>query len=295
MLNQNAESLDVSAKTVDEAIEDGLAQLNLERDQVDIVILREGKRGVFGLGAEDALVRLTPRKQGVPARETPKPAVKQPVPPVSDSVKEEAPSSPEPITAEEEPPARASQTPPQQQPVASREESPVVSGEEESPDGESEENVVEQLAVNYLSDMLALMGIEAEITPRMGTDLVDPGEEPPLTLNITGKDLGVLIGRRSETLRALQYMLRLMVSKDMKSWQPIVVDVESYRVRRRRSLRRMAQRMAERAVTSQKRVVLESMPAYERRLIHVALKDHPAVFTKSVGSDENRKVTIIPK
>ena len=86
-----------------------------------------------------------------------------------------------------------------------------------------------------------------------------------------------------------------MVSKRLTSWQPVVVDVESYRVRRRHSLRRIANKMAERAVASRKRVVLEAMPAYERRLIHVALKDHPAVFTKSIGSDENRKVTIIPK
>jgi spoIIIJ-associated protein len=81
----------------------------------------------------------------------------------------------------------------------------------------------------------------------------------------------------------------------MRSWQPIVVDVESYRVRRRRSLRQMAKKMAERAVATRKRVVLEAMPAYERRIIHLALKDHPAVFTKSIGGDDNRKVTIIPK
>jgi spoIIIJ-associated protein len=139
------------------------------------------------------------------------------------------------------------------------------------------------------------MGIRADITARIATDLVEEGEEPPLALNITGKDLGILIGRRSETLQALQYMVRLMVSKEMTSWQPIVIDVESYRVRRRRSLHRMAEKMTERAMTTHKRVVLEAMPAYERRIIHVALKDHPAVITKSIGSDDNRKVTIIPK
>jgi spoIIIJ-associated protein len=140
------------------------------------------------------------------------------------------------------------------------------------------------------------MGLDkARIKTRFATDLVEEGEEPPLVLNITGQDLGILIGRRSETLQALQYMLRLMVSKELSSWQPIIVDVESYRVRRRQSLLRMADKMAERAATSGKRVVLEAMPAYERRVIHVALKDHPSVITKSIGSDEHRKVTIIPR
>ena len=104
-----------------------------------------------------------------------------------------------------------------------------------------------------------------------------------------------MIGRRSETLQALQYMVRLMVSKDMGSWQRIVVDVESYRSRRRKSLQRMARRMAERATNNQERVVLEAMTPYERRIIHITLRDHPAVYTKSIGQDNNRKVTIIPK
>ena len=90
-------------------------------------------------------------------------------------------------------------------------------------------------------------------------------------------------------------MLRLMVSKEMQSWQRIVVDVESYRSRRRQTLHKIAKRMAEQAVANQERVVLEAMPAYERRIIHIALRDHPTVITKSIGRDNNRKVTIIPK
>ena len=157
------------------------------------------------------------------------------------------------------------------------------------------EGEVAELAKRCLEELLQHMGIEAEVTPRIATDLVDPGEEPPLVLDVTGNDLGILIGRRSETLQALQYMVRLMVSKELQSWQRIVVDVESYRARRRRSLYQMAKRMAERAVSSGERVVMESMPAYDRRIIHVALRDHPDVFTKSIGRESNRKVTIIPK
>jgi spoIIIJ-associated protein len=139
------------------------------------------------------------------------------------------------------------------------------------------------------------MGIQAKVTHRYGADLVEADEAAPLVLDVTGGDLGILIGRQSETLQALQFMVRTMVSKETGEWQPIVVDVESYRARRRQSLRRLAEKMAERVVATHKKVVLEAMPAHERRIIHITLRDHPAVTTKSVGSDDNRKVTIIPK
>lgn len=263
MLREN-ESLDVSANTVDEAIEEGLAKLGLPRERVNIEVIKEGKRGVFGIGAEKALVRLTPR------RPEPKPAVGRPVP------------------AAEKPKSRPVE--PRAEVVAEKkpEPSPVpVAGADKDPVGD--------LAANFLADLLQHMGITATVTARTATDLVEPGETPPLVLDVTGDDLGILIGRRSETLQALQFMVRLMVNRELNRWEPIIVDVQSYRVRRRNSLRQMAQKMAERAATSRKRVVLEAMPAHERRIIHIALRDHPQVMTKSVGSDDNRKVTIVPK
>lgn len=273
MPNQNGKSLDVSAKTVEEAIEQGLAQLGLSRDEIDIEILKEGRKGVFGLGAEEALVRLTPRLSSIPAEERPQPKVTVSPPEVAADLPGDWPAADTESTTEVQKTA-----------------APAVPAP-----GSGEKNVTE-IAEYYLSGLLERMGLSrSRINSRVALDLVEEGEEPPLVLNITGQDLGILIGRRSETLQALQYMLRLMVSKEMGSWQPIVVDVESYRVRRRQSLYRMAEKMAERAVSSHKRVVLEAMPAYERRVIHVALKNHPAVITKSIGSDENRKVTIIPK
>jgi spoIIIJ-associated protein len=263
MSNQN-ESLDVSAKTIDEAIEQGLAQLDLTREQVDVEIVKEGKRGVFGIGSEDAQVRLT-RKRPAPVEPVPA-AANVPQAEVVPSIEKEA--VPEPTS--------------QPQPARPEAESAPQSGMEEA-------------AVQFLTQLLKLMGIKANVTARQGTDLVEPGEAPPLVLDITGGDLGILIGRRSETLQALQDMVRLMVSKEASSWQPLVVDVESYRVRRLQSLRQMAEKMAERVVASRKKIVLEAMPAHERRIIHITLRDHPLVITKSVGSDDSRKVTIIPK
>lgn len=262
MSKQN-ESLDVSAKTIDEAIEQGLAQLGLTREQVDVEIVKEGKRGVFGIGSEDAQVRLIPRSQGQP--ENLQPAAVS-TPPITAS---------KPITPVETP-AEPSQ-PDQSQPASGREAE------------------IGEMSVRFLAKLLELMGIQATVTYRQGADLVEAGETPPLVLDITGGDLGILIGRRSETLQALQDMVRLMVSKELNSWLPIVVDVEAYRVRRRQSLRQMAEKMAERVTASRKKMVLEAMPAHERRIIHITLRDHPAVTTKSVGSDDNRKVTIIPK
>lgn len=263
MLREN-ESLDVSANTVDEAIEEGLAKLGLPRERVNIEIIKEGKRGVFGIGAEKALVRLTPR------RPEPKPVVERPARP---------PEKPKSRTVEPRPEIVAEKKPePRPAPVAA-----------------AESDNIGDLAAGFLADLLKHMGINASVTARTATDLVEPGETPPLVLDVTGDDLGILIGRRSETLQALQFMVRLMVNRELNRWEPIVVDVQSYRVRRRNSLRQMAEKMAERAAASQKRVVLEAMPAHERRIIHIALRDHPQVMTKSVGSEDNRKVTIVPK
>lgn len=263
MPKQN-ESLDVSAKTIDEALELGLAQLGLTREQVNVEILKEGKRGVFGIGSEDAQIRLTPRSQTPPEKVQP------------------APSSAIPVVVAK--PAV---------PVETAVEPPIRPGQPEPESGHLAE--IGELSVRFLTQLLKLMGIQATVAYRQGTDLVEEGETPPLVLDITGGDLGILIGRRSETLQALQDMVRLMVSKELNSWLPIMVDVEAYRVRRRQSLRQMAEKMAERVTVSRKKMVLEAMPAHERRIIHITLRDHPAVTTKSVGSDDNRKVTIIPK
>jgi spoIIIJ-associated protein len=267
MTNQN-ESLDVSAKTVEEAIEQGLSRLGLSRDQVEIQILSEGKRGILGFGSEDATIRLIPKR----------------------ALAEETPAV-VPIEAEPEVTPAAAEAPPPVTPSLPLEEPE----EGEHDDIPAHDRRALEIAEKHLAQLLQFMGIEADIVVRPAPDLVDPGDEAPLVLDITGRDLGILIGRRNETLQALQYVVRLMVSKEMGSWQRIVVDVESYRSRRRQTLHQIARRMAERAVANRERVVLEAMPPYERRIIHMTLRDHPSVTTKSIGRENNRKVTIIPK
>ena len=241
-------SVEISAKTVEEAIARGLADLSLTREQAEITILNPGRSGVLGFGAEDALVRIAARPE----------------------LREMAAEVAEPESDFEEPALAA-------------------------PAPEAPASDAANLAVDVLQGLLDRMSIRARVTVRVGDDLIEEGEEPPLTLDIVGDDLGILIGRQGETLRDLQYMTRLMLSHQLERWEPIVVDVESYRVRRRRSLHLLAVRMAERVVVSRQRVVLEAMPAHERRIIHMALRDHPTVTTKSIGEGEHRKVTIIPK
>jgi spoIIIJ-associated protein len=239
-------SVEASAKTVEEAIDRGLSELGLTRDQVEVEVVHPGRGGVLGIGAEDARVRIIA-------------LAPEPTPDVG-------------LQAEE------------------LVEKPAVSQLEARIDPQ-----VAELATGLLQELLAGMKVRAQVRARVGDDLAEVGEEPALTLDVTGDDLGILIGRRGETLRALQYITRLILSRRLERWEPVIVDVESYRVRRRRSLRQLATRMADRVAFSQQRVVLEAMPAYERRIVHIALRDHPQVTTKSIGDGERRKVTIVPK
>lgn len=156
----------------------------------------------------------------------------------------------------------------------------------------------EPLAVSKdaLEHLLEYMGIRTQVEATTG-ELADgeDGTEPPCMLNITGNDLSLLIGRKGETLAALQMMTRLVVSQKLKRTVSIVVDVEHYKLQREESLRNLALRMAEQAQAKGRTVSLEPMPPHERRIIHIALRDHAWVTTQSIGEGESRKVTIIPK
>jgi len=112
-------------------------------------------------------------------------------------------------------------------------------------------------------------------------------------LNIVGDDLGMLIGRRGETLRDLQFLVRLMISRKIGSWPNLLLDVEGYKARRESLLRGLAERMAEQVKRTGNAVTLEPMPAHERRIIHLALHNDPDVYTESTGEDEERKVQIL--
>ena len=143
------------------------------------------------------------------------------------------------------------------------------------------------------TELLAKMKIKARVVAKYGE--ADAEGEVPLLIDIHGDDLSVLIGRRAETLNALQYILALIVSKEASRWVQVIVDVEGYRARRERQLRQLARRMAEQTIRSGKRQVLEPMSAAERRIVHLELREHAELTTESIGEEPNRKVSIILK
>ncbi|GAB4449621.1 MAG: KH domain-containing protein [Anaerolineales bacterium] len=144
-----------------------------------------------------------------------------------------------------------------------------------------------------VSKLLHLMGLEAQVSAHYAD--TDRTDRRVINVDVRGKDLSVLIGRRSETLTAFQYVASLMLGKEAEQFVQLVVDVEGYRSRREKQLIQMAKRLAEQVVKSKRKQTLEPMPSAERRIIHLALRDHPAVTTESTGEEPYRKVVIYPK
>lgn len=159
----------------------------------------------------------------------------------------------------------------------------------------AEDEALVAVAKETLETILRLMGVKARVEVLRNVEL--PGvDRVPFVLDVQGdEDLGILIGRRAETLSALQYLTRLIVGHKTKMWSDFAVDVQQYRVRRGHALQSLAHRMAERVQETHRAVALEAMPPAERRIVHLALRDHPHVVTQSIGEGENRKVMILPK
>jgi len=144
--------------------------------------------------------------------------------------------------------------------------------------------------------LLYKLGITARVVPHTEPFIKDADNTiSPITLDIRGEDLGILIGRRGQTLASLQYILRLMVTHETKSWTPVIIDVEGYKQRRYQSLQSLALRIADQVKTSKSPFKLEAMPSFERRIIHLTLADHPEVTTFSTGEGESRRVVIATK
>ncbi len=157
---------------------------------------------------------------------------------------------------------------------------------------------VEQIARRILEDLLERMDIHSYVSAVRATVPGQRGEpEDTITLHVEGADeeaMSLLIGRRGETLRSVQFMVNLLVSRKVQKWPQVVVDVGNYRQRRQESLEGLARRMAERVRQSGRPLMLEPMGAYERRIVHLALRGDATVYTESSGEGENRKIVIYP-
>ena len=207
------EVTEITAGTVEQAIEKAEAQLGLSRDQFKVEVVREGRSGILGVGGREAVIRVSSAT----------------------------------ATAED---------------VVSR-------------------------VTDILGTLLGLMEVQGEVEVLSA--------ESPLALNVKGEDLGILIGRRGQTLVALEYVTKLIVVQQLKTWVPLTIDVGGYKKHRRESLEKLALYLAEQVKSRRRAMPMEPMPADERRIIHLALADHPDVTTQSIGEGENRKVVILPR
>ncbi|MEI6044281.1 MAG: RNA-binding cell elongation regulator Jag/EloR [Chloroflexota bacterium] len=279
------QSIDQQARTVDEAVRIALSRLGRNYEDVDIEVLNPGSPGVLGVGAEDALIRVTVRIPGMRPR-PPMPPQPQPyygmARPLPGSYNQ-VPLPPQPMLGMGYNPP----PPPPPQPIA-----PRVGGY----DVQELANIGRDVILNLLRRMRIQARLQLEFHP----PVEDPGSEeesqsPLVTINLIGNDLAALIGRRGEALTDLQYIFNLIMNKKTRTWGKVLIDVEGYRARRKANLVNLARRMADQVLTTRQPITLEPMPAYERRLVHLALLDHPYIRTESFGDGEERKVTIFPK
>jgi spoIIIJ-associated protein len=247
------------APTVEEAIEQGAKTLGIAQDMLDVEVLDQGSKGLFGLGSRHARVRLSIRN-GEKKKSEPKPRAESPVieKPKTEKPKAERPS---PVVTE----------------TVEKDKGPVL-----------------KLAEDVVWELLQKMHIDAKVEAKYVAP-IDERDQRMVQVEILGRDLSILIGRRSETLNSLQYISSLIVAKEHGEWVPLMIDVQGYRERRERQLKVLARRMAEQVVHTGRRQNLEPMPANERRVIHIELRNHEFVTTESVGEEPNRKVTIILK
>jgi spoIIIJ-associated protein len=269
-------------KSVEAATNAGLAALRLSLEEVTVEIVRPGSRGVLGIGAEDAVVRVT--AIGV-SKAAPAPAP---------SAKPEV----EPATVSRPTPAPATRSEPRPAPnAAPKPAEPKVAAVSVHLDKINEKDLAAaQTGRELLLGLLERMSLRANVEIVQQSDAeADEDDERSLVLNIVGDDLGVLIGRQNETLSALEFITRLMTNQQTHSRTGFVVDVNGHRAKRAESLRKLALRMADQTVQTGRTVAMEPMPPAERRIVHLALRDHPSVMTQSVGEGDRRKVTIVPK
>ena len=293
--------IDVTGKTEDEAVANALAQLGLDRDDVSVEILERAKKGFLGIGASPAKVRVT-----YEAAEEPKPApapvkpaeVRKPVPPRAPEKSTEKPSPvekavPAAAVQEERKPERSEKKPPR--PRSGREPAPQQQAVEEAEAaapaaapadlGEPCNDEKARQIITFLEGLLEHMGSTAKVKVYL-----DP--EGRYKVILEGEKLGALIGRRGETLDAIQQLTNYSVNKSGEKRVRVHVDAENYRLKREESLQRLAQKMAAKAIKYRRNVTLDPMNAYERHVIHTALQDVAGVTTYSMGTDPNRRVIV---
>lgn len=260
-------TLEVIAPSVEEALSRGLDELGLTAADVSVEVLDSGGKGFLGLGKREVRIRLTV-DDGTHS-----------LPPRQVEEKSEPNVKPKPASAKKAP-AR----PPK---------SPVKEESQPQTDSNNAKDHLINFTQEVVNKLLNLMHIEASAIARY--DSPDREGRASVFVEVSGQDLGVLIGRRGKTINAFQQIVALIVSKEMSRWVRVSIDVEGHRSRREKQLRKMAETMAQQVISRGRSQSLEPMPANERRIVHMTLQDNQDVKTHSVGDDPNRKVVIEPR
>ena len=283
-----------AGKTIDLAIEAALTQLGLDRDSVSVQVLQQAKPGFLGFGAQNAKVQVTyEAPDPIPAPAAPKSAlgsasrsskpkaaapVKKPEPkaeaPKAEPVKEEKPAAPKAEAPKSERKPRPERKP--ETPKAPKEPKVYV-----APEAGSVEEQIEQ----FLKGLLENMGSAA--VPH-----AVKGEDNTYRVELVGEDLGYLIGRRGDTLDAIQHLCNYSVGRKVEGHIRINVDAEDYRAKREDSLRKYARKKAQQVLKARRRTTLEPMNAYERHVIHATLQEMDNITTYSTGTEPNRRVVV---
>jgi len=311
------ESIEASGKSVDDAVLQGLARLKKRRDEVEIAVLQEPARGAFGIGNKEARVRVTVRPHNVGAVITPEmaDALLGPVEgdaeeeiygeddeaEFEDGVEESDVAEDEVeeydddeyqdeeedgfIEGELEPEEFSSPLPTAAITAMISDIGDISVAEGEMQEVETPSNEDVEITADVLQHILQYMNIRAVVQVRSAN---------PLTLNIQGinENLGLLIGRRGETLSALQLLVSLIVGHRTKHRMRIIIDAENYRERREENLRSLALRVAQQVRNYRRSIALEAMPPHERRIVHIALAESNDISTESIGEGDERRVVI---
>ena len=307
-------TIEVTGKSVDDAVQQALRRLNLSRPQVEVTVLAEGRAGIFGIGSNAARVRVTPRSSPAPAEPAGGPVA--PLLKIADyaDYAEKERETPAPARSgrardgrrrdrdRDRDRNRESNRESEREREQSRAAAPPPPRTDQpfellaDPDYEPEDDPT-QHAVNVLTDLLRLLGVEAKVSARPPETPMDGLDHAVAVLDVrrvgAEDDLGLLIGRRGQNLVALQYLLNLIVNRGMNGRHPFTVDIDSYKRQREDTLNALARRTAERVLESGQEIALEPMSAAERRIIHLALVDHPKLTTESAGEGAARRVQIV--
>jgi len=255
-------SVEIQAVTVEEAVRLALEQLGLPADKVDIEVLSDAGPDEDA----EALVRVTAKGMA-----------SQPVPSAAGGRR-----APGPRRVPGDRPSSRGTPPP-------RVERPRAQERADAAD--------EQMAKDVVRELLAHMGIEADVVAVDNPSSVPlgPDDPPTIFIDVLGHDLGMLIGRRGENLAQIQYIVNLIVNRRLGTWTRVILDVEGYRTRREESLIGLAERVARQVARSRRPIMLEPMPPNERRIVHLTLRGNPDVTTESSGEGANRRVTVQPR